>query len=76
MIMITKINAFLLFFCLFQITIHAMDLPLVPTNQSNKPHKTYNHAYKNRRHKTHAREKALELKKEREKKLNRILMID
>lgn len=78
MMMTKRTNTFLLFFCLSTITIHAMDNSVVSAPPKSNDKKTikgpYSPTSKNKR--AQEREKTIELKKEREKKLSRILMTD
>lgn len=81
MMMTQRTNIFLLFFCLSTMTIHAMNnmgnsvVSAPPKNNDKKTIKVpYHPASKNKRELE--RKKTMELKKEREKKLSRILMTD
>ncbi len=76
--MTQRTNIFLLFFCLSTMTIHAMNNSEIPMPNKNNDKKTIKVSYspttKNKRAKE--REKTIEIKREREKKLSRILMTD
>ena len=76
--MTQRTNIFLLFFCLSTMTIHAMNISEVSVpNKSNDKKTTkisYSPTIKNKR--AQEREKTIAIKREREKKLSRILMTD